>query len=165
MAKMADEKLKGIIVWEPMMKNDSADTAAEQAGNFSGLDVIHYWDSKKEFGDMLAKMLHLNSTAWDVYLFFSKNIKWDESTMPLPSFWMHQLPGLLGADKNLALNTTRLVEKVCGLLECNNGHKYDDLGFYLHMSALTNLADKGSLHTLEDLSETLKNKEHCDEKI
>ena len=138
------------------MKSDNAASAKIEAASFDGLDVTHYWDEKKELGGMLAKMLHLNSTAWDVYLFFSKGIKWDGGAIPEPSFWMHQLPGLLGADRSLTLNTIQLVEKLCGLLDLKSDHDYADLGFYLHMSALSDIAGKSSCHTMEDLHDTFK---------
>ena len=165
MARMVREKLKGIIVWEPMMKSDNLDSALNEAGSFDGLDVIHYWDDKKELGNMFARMLHLNSPAWDVYLFFSKGIKWDGSAVPEPSFWMHQLPEKLGADRSLTLNTIQLAEKLCGLLDCGNNQAYDDLGFYLHMSALSGLAGRSSCHTMEDLRDALRNQEVHDEEI
>ena len=162
---MAREKLKGIIIWEPMMKSDNLDSAMDKARSFDGLDVIHYWDGGRELGDMLAKMLHLNSTAWDVYLFFSKGIKWDGSAVPEPSFWMHQLPEKLGADRSLTLNTIQLVEKLCGLLDRKCDHDYADLGFYLHTSALSGLAGRSSCHTMEDLRDALRNQEVHDEEI
>ena len=147
------------------MKSDNAASAKIEAASFDGLDVTHYWDEGKEIGDMLAKMLHLNSTAWDVYLFFSKGIKWDGDTIPEPSFWMHQLPGVLGADRSLILNTTQLVEKFCGLLGRKSDPDYADLGFHLHMSALSDIAGRSSCHTMEDLHDTFRNQEARDEKI
>jgi hypothetical protein len=38
--------------------------------------------------------LHLGEDAWDVYLLYGPNARWDTAQPPPPQSWMHQLPGV-----------------------------------------------------------------------
>jgi hypothetical protein len=67
---------------------------------------------KGHVGDAFARSLKLQGTAWDVYLVYDRNVRWDGADPPAPSFWMHQLQEKVGADQKLCLNPARLRREV-----------------------------------------------------
>ncbi len=56
--------------------------------------VKHFWDGEAKLGHDYQQALSLPANcrmAWDVYLLFRAQIKWQDSSPLLPTFWMHQL--------------------------------------------------------------------------
>jgi len=51
----------------------------------------HYWDSAGVLVKGYDAVLGLGEDAWDVYLLYGPEVKWDGPTPPRPDFWMHQL--------------------------------------------------------------------------
>lgn len=50
----------------------------------------HYWDQGGWLMRSYARRLGLSGDAWDVYLIYGKDSRWDGEP-PKPDFWMHQL--------------------------------------------------------------------------
>jgi len=111
-----DQRLRGFVVWLPMLKNDNASAAAAQAGAFTDPRVVQRWDSSRTSGHLLAKTLKLNTPAWDVYLVYAPGVTWNGDDAPQPTFWMHQLRSDSGADQKACLNPAALIAKVGELL-------------------------------------------------
>jgi len=133
--------VKGFAVWLPMMGNDSVERADSQAAFFEDPGVVHVWDAERRFGDLLAKTLRLKSTVWDCYFLYPAGVTWDEEP-PKPAFWMHQLPAASGADRELVLHPTRLLQECMKLLGDGvepSGNSRDDLGLQLHCAGLANV--------------------------
>jgi hypothetical protein len=108
------EKLRGVIVWIPMVETDNCDAANERKTRFSDPRVMQFWDQDRLFGRLLSQTLHLQeSIAWDVYLVYLPNHSWDTEIPPLPAFWMHQL----NEEPTLLLDPPRLKEYVQTVLE------------------------------------------------
>lgn len=66
--------------------------------------VKHFWDGEAKLGHDYKQALSLPANcrmAWDVYLLFRAQIKWQDSSPLLPTFWMHQLSCI---SKELYLN-------------------------------------------------------------
>lgn len=109
-------RLRGFVVWLPMLPNDSEKTAGLQAGSFVDSRVVQQWDGDRAAGNLLAKTLALKGNAWDVYLLYAPGVKWVGEAPPAPTFWMHQLRADTGADQRICLNPTVFVEHVTDLL-------------------------------------------------
>ena len=108
------KKLRGVIVWIPMLTTDNIDAAAQRETIFSEPRVRQFWDEHRAFGHMLSQALSLNElTAWDVYLVYQPNHSWDMELPPTPPFWMHQL----NEEPALLLDPPRLKRYVETLLE------------------------------------------------
>jgi len=88
----------------------AGDTALEAAELMSSENrfVLQAWDSQRSIAEELAKTLHLNVPAWDVYLVYEPGTTWTGETAPAPSFWMHQLGKRSGADPALHLVPAKL---------------------------------------------------------
>lgn len=111
-----DERLRGFVVWLPMLPSDSESAAGAQAGSFVDARVAQQWDGDRASGKLVAKTLSLKSNAWDVYLLYAPGVKWTGETPPAPTFWMHQLRAETGADQRVCLNPAVFLNKVADLL-------------------------------------------------
>jgi copper chaperone CopZ len=111
-----DERLRGFVVWLPMLPTDNQRAAGAQAGTFIDARVAQQWDGDRASGEAFAKMLGLKREAWDVYLLYAPGVKWTGEAPPSPTFWMHQLRADSGADLRGCLNPTVFLNKVAGLL-------------------------------------------------
>jgi hypothetical protein len=108
------EKLRGVIVWIPMLETDNREAANNRKTKFSDPRVKQFWDQDRVFGRLLSQTLHLKeSIAWDVYLVYPPGHSWDKEFPPRPTFWMHQL----NEEPTLFLDPSHLKEYVQTLLQ------------------------------------------------
>lgn len=111
-----DARLRGFVVWLPMLASDSESAAGAQAGRFVDARVAQQWDGERRSGKSVAKTLRLKGNAWDVYMLYAPGVKWTGEDPPAPAFWMHQLRAETGADQRVCLNPAVFLGKVASLL-------------------------------------------------
>jgi copper chaperone CopZ len=116
-----DARLRGFVVWLPMLPSDSKDAAGAQAASFVDGRLMQQWDGDRASGNLLAKTLGLKGAAWDVYLLYAPGVKWTGDQPPAPTFWMHQLREESGADQRACLNPAVFEGKVAELLRPAKG--------------------------------------------
>lgn len=116
-----DARLRGFVVWLPMLPSDSKDAAGAQAASFVDGRLMQHWDGNRASGNLLAKTLGLKGAAWDVYLLYAPGVKWTGDQPPAPTFWMHQLREESGADQRACLNPAVFEGKVAELLRPAKG--------------------------------------------
>jgi hypothetical protein len=87
-----DEQLRAHIIWLPMFPGDSRGWATTRSEEFTDKRLSYYWDGEKLTGKELQKVLGAKGVAWDIYLIYGAQSKWDKE-LPAPDFWMHQLRG------------------------------------------------------------------------
>jgi len=77
--------------------------------------AMRFFDSEARAGKLYSSILQLplGLRAWDVYLVFGPEVRW-EGSPPAPTYWMHQL-GRAGPAE-LRLDGERLALVVSGLL-------------------------------------------------
>ena len=74
-----------------MLRDDSIEKARESAKTLNYPNITHFYDPNKLSGKSIANCLGWRGkVAWDIYLFYDKNIKWIEIP-PYPKIWIHQL--------------------------------------------------------------------------
>ena len=56
----------------------------------------HYWDGGAVLVRQYDAVLGLGQDAWDVYMIYGPNVRWDAAAPPRPDFWMHQLHSSVG---------------------------------------------------------------------
>ena len=90
------------IVWIDMLRSDDATAAKEAARIFDDPRVRQYYDPR---GSHLAGKAFAHGliregagVAWDVYMFYDKDARWDEDSPPKPIDYVHQLDGAGRAD-------------------------------------------------------------------
>jgi hypothetical protein len=116
-----DARLRGFVVWLPMLPTDTQQYAGAQAGSFVDSRVSQQWDGERTSGALLAHTLGLKGTAWDIYLLYAPGVRWSGDQPPTPTFWMHQLREESGADQRICLNPSIFVAKVADLLKTTKG--------------------------------------------
>ncbi len=111
--RVKSPKLKGYIVWVPMILTDNGISADAEASAFSSdARLLLLWNENKSIGRAFAKTLDLRCSAWDVYMVYAPGKTWDEQQPPKPDFWMHQLSKGQGADPSLTLKQEILEEQI-----------------------------------------------------
>jgi len=86
------------LVWVPL--RGAEEKHVTEASRLAGDPrVLQYWDGANALGDAYAPILQLSGPAWDVYLLFDRDQKWDGSRPPKPTFWMHQLGAVTHAPR------------------------------------------------------------------
>ena len=84
---------------------------------FSDARLEHYWDGESVLVEGYQQVLQLPEDAWDIFLLYGPNARWDGALPPPPDYWMHQLgsaekPRLTGP----FLDSEKLLQHVLSLL-------------------------------------------------
>ena len=94
-ATIGDPKLRGYIVWVP--KLDGHETNVPEATHtVADPRARHFWDAAGYLVHAYDHTLHLGQDAWDVYLLYGPDTRWDGPDPPQPQYWMTQLGGAGG---------------------------------------------------------------------
>lgn len=92
---IASERLKGYVVWEPILRTDDERSARKATTILPDARVFHYWIDSEAVGEAFQAPLALEGEpAWDVYLVYPPGTEWRGSGPPKPSYFMHQLRSL-----------------------------------------------------------------------
>jgi hypothetical protein len=92
---IADPTLRGYIVWVP--KLDGHETNVPEATHtVPDPRASHYWDGAGYLIRAYDHTLGLGQDAWDVYLLYGPDTRWDGPIPPRPQYWMTQLSGADG---------------------------------------------------------------------
>jgi hypothetical protein len=92
-ATIRDPKLRGYIVWVP--KLDGHETNVPEATHtVADPRANHYWDAEGYLVHAYDQTLGLGQDAWDIYLLYPPDARWDGPNPPQPQYWMHQLGGV-----------------------------------------------------------------------
>ena len=89
--RVADERLRAYLIWQPILNSDNRVSAERRANEFMHGQFTHFWDSNKATGDLWKDVLRLKETAWDVYLLYNGAAAWTSNPPPSPDLWFPQL--------------------------------------------------------------------------
>ena len=93
--QMKNKDISVMIVWTNMLKTDDKENAYKAASMFKDPSIVQYFDAENKVGDLVAQRLNAKGAkAWDIYMFFDKDIEWNE-TIPRPFDYAHQLSASL----------------------------------------------------------------------
>ena len=76
-----------------MLGGQEKDVAAATA-TFPDPRARHFWDGEGWTIRAFRPVLGIDVPAWDLYLIYGPDARWDGATPPTPIFWMHQLRGV-----------------------------------------------------------------------
>ena len=106
------------VVWSPQLGAEIKHVA-EAAELIPDPRARHYWDGDMVIGGQYQALLHpdgkeltLGSPAWDVWLLFGPDVRWDGDQAPKPTWWEHQLRGM---PEDVKLDPERFAEKAAQL--------------------------------------------------
>lgn len=123
------------------MSGDNQEAAESASEAFRDCQVEHGWDAEQRVSMLFAKVLNLDSLAWDVYLLYGPGVTWTGQRPPDPTFWMHQLPAHSGAHDDLLLHPGRLAKQLSLLLGREPEQDDQDRAFLLHTKGLATVRD------------------------
>jgi hypothetical protein len=104
--------------WSPKAENKDVVNASRLLHN---AQVSHYWNSSGAFGQLLSQGVGLKNGdgpvyAWDVWLIYGPETRWDGSAPPVPALLMHQLGALRGSTQFPRLDSQVFAERVHALI-------------------------------------------------
>jgi hypothetical protein len=125
-----DPRLQTFVVHEPVLGVTRPATSPRPSG---GKDVQkaaqllhnpyvqHYWNPSGEFGRLLSRAVGLENGkgpvyAWDVWLLYGPEAKWEGTDPPRPRLLMHQLSALHGSATFPHLDSRDFAQQVQTLL-------------------------------------------------
>jgi hypothetical protein len=92
-AEHKDADVRGYAVWVP--KFAGREWNVSRASTFiSDPRVSHYWDGSGLLVHAYSSVLGIGRDAWDMFLVYGPQARWEGREPPRPDFWMHQLPGI-----------------------------------------------------------------------
>jgi len=80
-------------VWQPKLGGGEKDVA-EATATFPDPRARHFWDGAGWTIEHFKPVLDIQVDAWDLYLVYGPEARWDGAEPPRPSYWMHQLRGV-----------------------------------------------------------------------
>ena len=92
-AQQDDPRLRTFVVYVPTLgakESDIEPTVSLLTGKY----VSRYWDPKGASGHQFENTLNIKWFAWDVWMIYGPEQRWDGAAPPVPDFWMDQLGGL-----------------------------------------------------------------------
>ena len=95
LSKNPDDRVRAYVVWVPMLYGRERDVP-EASATLDDPRARHFWDGDGLTVTSFVPVLGVPASrgAWDVYLIYGPNARWDGPTPPAPQFWMHQLSGV-----------------------------------------------------------------------
>lgn len=112
--KVSSDRLAAYVVWIPVLNFQDEPTlqknGLKESSRVSDPRAVHYVDPHGFSGKAYSSILNFpyHSPAWDVYLVFGPEARWDDRT-PSPADWMYQGEGF---DRARLLDGRKLAELV-----------------------------------------------------
>jgi len=92
LTKIAGDGLRAYVVWVPMNRGLERDVPNATKEVWDAR-ARHYWDdagwTTNAYKDVLGGFPF--ESAWDTYILYGPDAKWDGDKPPKPAYWMHQL--------------------------------------------------------------------------
>lgn len=124
---------------------------AGAVGDHTGRSRRAHLGSRTTSWGAFRRVLKLKGRAWDVYLLYAPGVVWSTDEAPAPTFWMHQLPPVAGADGKLLLNPGRFSHELLNLLGKGDAHMAWDMAFKLHAKSLGDVKRERAQSSLEEV--------------
>ena len=90
LAQTDDRRLRAYVTWVPMFRGREADVP-KASTEVPDWRAAHFWDGGSVLTRQVRQTLGLNEPAWDIFLLYGPEAKWEGDQPPAPSYWMHQL--------------------------------------------------------------------------
>lgn len=113
MEQVPDGDVRSYIAWVPMLRAEEKHVRSATRV-VSDSRTTHFWDGNGVLLSDFKLVLSISEPAWDIYMIFDRNARWDVSSPPAPDFWMHQLGSRVDGPP---LDPTAFAVRVDALLE------------------------------------------------
>ena len=98
MKQIDDPRLRAFVVWQPKRGGHERDVD-EATATFPDPRARHFWDGEGWTVEHFKPVLDVHVDAWDLYMIYEADARWDGPEPPKPIFWMHQLSGVNNAPR------------------------------------------------------------------
>lgn len=88
--QLPNEDIRVYVVWVPMFRGRERDVP-RATREILDSRASHYWDGDSVLGKGYRETLRLSEDAWDIFLLYGPEARWEGQEPPQPVFWMHQL--------------------------------------------------------------------------
>ena len=90
LAKYQDPDLRVYMVWVPKLRGLERDVASATV-QFPEPRSRHFWDAPSVLVTGYRDTLELSEDAWDIFLLYGPDARWEGTRPPEPAYWAHQL--------------------------------------------------------------------------
>ncbi len=90
LSKVADPSLRVYMVWVPKLRGLERDVPSATR-QYPEARAQHFWDAPGVMVTGYRQTLQLPEDAWDVFLLYGPNARWESGAPPVPDYWAHQL--------------------------------------------------------------------------
>ena len=87
------------VVWVPKIRAAEGHVA-RAATLIPDERTRHYWDGHSAVVAAYTRTMDFPADAWDIYMVYGPDARWEGDIPPKPTYWMHQL----GAEKEPRVN-------------------------------------------------------------
>jgi hypothetical protein len=88
--KQPDPRLRTYVIWVPKLRGEEKDVPVATR-LVPDARAEHYWDGSSAVMGQFTRTLRFSEDAWDVYLIYGPEARWNDEIPPKPEYWMHQL--------------------------------------------------------------------------
>ena len=78
------------VVWSSQLGGEERHVA-KAAELIPDRRARHFWDAGQLVGTALQPILKTPEAAWDVWLLYDRDVRWEGEAPPRPAWWEHQL--------------------------------------------------------------------------
>ena len=107
--KNASPAIRAYAVWVPK-RGGKESQVAEATATVPDTRARHFWDGAGYLVKAYPSVLGLAVDAWDIYMIYEPDARWDGATPPAPAYWMHQLSGATGPELDEAIFEQHLAQ-------------------------------------------------------
>jgi hypothetical protein len=90
LAKLPDPNLRVYMVWVPKLRGLERDVPSATI-QIPEPRALHFWDAPSVLVRGYRETLSLSEDAWDVFLLYGREARWEGERPPEPAYWAHQL--------------------------------------------------------------------------
>jgi hypothetical protein len=90
LSKYTDPNLRVYMVWVPKLRGMERDVPSATL-QFPEPRALHFWDRPSVLVQGYRDTLGLPEDAWDVFMLYGPEARWDGDRPPAPTHWAHQL--------------------------------------------------------------------------
>jgi hypothetical protein len=90
LSKIAVPDLRTYVVWVPKKRGLRRDVPTA-ASTVTDARVQHYWDGDSLLVAGYRDTLRWSEDAWDVFMLYGPEAKWEGERPPEPAYWAHQV--------------------------------------------------------------------------
>ena len=111
-----ERNLAGLIIWVPMLPDDSAESARAQQRTIIDPRFRFWFDSDQSAARAWSAFIGYPGVTWDVYAVYDAGATWPRDAPPTPRIWMHQLDETPATSAGDRLDAGRLARSWLALL-------------------------------------------------